>query len=187
MNKNLTVYAQDIVALVSMSEAMELYGCEVGSKGFSLCPFHREKTPSMKIYRDHYHCFGCGESGDVISFVMKLFRLNFCDALKKINADFSLNLPIGERMTIRQAAEHQRKSMVLEEARRRERKQREDAFLAYAELTSEFVRLSENYKTYRPFPGAEQLKPLFIEACHRLEYVNYLIDTIDWKGGSSSA
>ena len=35
------------------------------------CPFHGEKTPSFYVYDDHFHCFGCGVHGDVISFVMQ--------------------------------------------------------------------------------------------------------------------
>jgi len=50
------------------------------------CPFHEEKSPSFYIFDDnHYHCFGCGVTGDVISFVMKYKKLNFkeaCEYLK---------------------------------------------------------------------------------------------------------
>lgn len=48
------------------------------------CPFHREKTASFVIYEDQntFHCFGCQENGDVISYVMKLNKLNFIEAVK---------------------------------------------------------------------------------------------------------
>lgn len=47
------------------------------------CPFHQEKTPSFVIYKDnHFHCFGCQAHGDSIEFVMKLFGINFIDAVK---------------------------------------------------------------------------------------------------------
>lgn len=47
------------------------------------CPFHEEKTPSFTVFKDnHFHCFGCGEHGDVIDFVMKLNKLNFVEAVK---------------------------------------------------------------------------------------------------------
>ena len=52
--------------------------------GFVACPFHNEKTPSLKIYPDNrWHCFGaCGEGGDVIDFICKLRNLNFIEAVK---------------------------------------------------------------------------------------------------------
>lgn len=51
-----------------------------------LCPFHGEKTPSFVVYPDRgsYHCFGCGKSGDVISFLMDTENLAFTDALRQL-------------------------------------------------------------------------------------------------------
>jgi len=58
-----------------------------------LCPFHNENTPSFVVspIRQNFKCFGCGESGDVISFIQKIDNLNFVDAVKKLNGDFSIN------------------------------------------------------------------------------------------------
>lgn len=51
-----------------------------------LCPFHNEKTPSFFVNeeKNFYHCFGCGEAGNVISFLMKIDGLNFKDAMARI-------------------------------------------------------------------------------------------------------
>lgn len=48
------------------------------------CPFHNEKTPSCVVYADHFHCFGCGARGDVISYVMLRDGINFQSALEKL-------------------------------------------------------------------------------------------------------
>ncbi len=55
-----------------------------GSNYKALCPFHNEKTPSFHIStaKQIYKCFGCGEGGDVISFIMKVENLDFMDAVK---------------------------------------------------------------------------------------------------------
>ena len=55
-----------------------------GSTYFGLCPFHNEKTPSMRIYDKDFHCFGCQEHGDIVSFVQKLFNLSFPETLRRI-------------------------------------------------------------------------------------------------------
>jgi len=54
---------------------------------FYSCPFHEEKNASFVWYRDsnQYHCFSCGEHGDVINLVMKLNGISFIDACKLIN------------------------------------------------------------------------------------------------------
>ena len=58
-----------------------------------LCPFHNENSASFIVspIRQNFKCFGCGESGDVISFIQKIDNLNFVDAVKKLNGDFSIN------------------------------------------------------------------------------------------------
>ena len=55
-----------------------------GNTYWACCPFHHEKTPSFAVNEmgQFYHCFGCGESGDVISFVRKIEGLDFSDAIK---------------------------------------------------------------------------------------------------------
>lgn len=67
-----------------------------GSAFKACCPFHNEKTPSFHIYatQQRFHCFGCGESGDAITFVMKYEGLPFVDALKKLAS--RANIPIIE-------------------------------------------------------------------------------------------
>ncbi|MDR3529206.1 MAG: CHC2 zinc finger domain-containing protein [Rhodopila sp.] len=50
----------------------------------ALCPFHDERTPSLNVYEDHYHCFGCGAHGDVITWVMATRRLTFAEAVQHL-------------------------------------------------------------------------------------------------------
>ncbi len=57
-----------------------------GGGYFGLCPFHNEKTPSFSVNESKqlYHCFGCGESGNVITFIMKIENYDFIDAVKHL-------------------------------------------------------------------------------------------------------
>lgn len=70
----------DIVETISQHVTLK----RVGSNFVGLCPFHSEKTPSFSVSpsKQMYHCFGCGEGGDVISFIMKYSNLDFVEALK---------------------------------------------------------------------------------------------------------
>ena len=70
------------------------------------CPFHGEKTPSFHVYDDHFHCFGCGEHGDAITFVMKGQGLSFMDAVQALAADAGMSIPAPSPTAAR--AEQQR-------------------------------------------------------------------------------
>ena len=70
----------DIVNIIS--EYIQLK--KTGSNYVGLCPFHNEKTPSFTVSetKQYYHCFGCGEGGDIVTFIMKKENLEFPDAVK---------------------------------------------------------------------------------------------------------
>ena len=63
-----------------------------------LCPFHDEKTPSFTVRPavGSYHCFGCGEGGDVISFVQKVEHLTFTESVERLAAKLGLELRYEE-------------------------------------------------------------------------------------------
>lgn len=92
-----TEAAELIKKTVTMLQLAESYGFEINRSGFIHCPFHAgDHSPSLKIYPEDsgFHCFGCGASGSVIDFTMRLFNLSFMDAVKKLNQDFSLGMNI---------------------------------------------------------------------------------------------
>ena len=80
-----------------VSEHVTLRTAGIGSmKG--LCPFHDEKTPSFNIRPQlgHWHCFGCGEGGDVISFVQKINHLSFVEAVEMLAGRYGVQLQYEE-------------------------------------------------------------------------------------------
>ena len=69
---------------------------KAGAQNFSgLCPFHSEKTPSFSVHatRQFYHCFGCGASGDVFSFVQKLENITFPESVRLIAQKLGVPMP----------------------------------------------------------------------------------------------
>ena len=66
-----------------------------GSNYMGRCPFHNEKTPSFSVNegKQFYHCFGCGKSGDVISFVQEYYKLPFMEAVEKLATENGIKLP----------------------------------------------------------------------------------------------
>ncbi len=82
----MTIY-EKAKSLVTAREAAEHYGLTVNRYGMALCPFHDDHNPSMKL-DDRFHCFGCGEDGDVIDFTAKLFQLTLREAAEKLIENF---------------------------------------------------------------------------------------------------
>ena len=83
--------AADIVAIIG--ECVTLHRSGANLKG--CCPFHSEKTPSFMVSPDRrtFHCFGCGEGGDVLTFMMKYHRLSFPEALQDLAKRYQITLP----------------------------------------------------------------------------------------------
>lgn len=83
--------AADIAEIIGEHVSLKRAGANL--KG--LCPFHSEKTPSFTVNpeRKTYHCFGCGEGGDVFSFMMNFHRLNFAEAVKELARKYQIALP----------------------------------------------------------------------------------------------
>ena len=81
----------DIVDVVSSYISLE----KKGSNYWACCPFHHEKTPSFSVNQQdqYYHCFGCGASGDVITFVRELESIDFIDAVKILAERAKMPLP----------------------------------------------------------------------------------------------
>lgn len=84
----------------------------------ALCPFHGEKTPSFHVMDDKgtYYCFGCGEKGDIFSFVQKTENLGFREALERLAAEAGVALPAPNPEAKQQAEKRQTLQDALEAA-----------------------------------------------------------------------
>ena len=92
---------------VTTRQAAESYGIRVNKNGMAVCPFHRDKNPSMKI-DTRFHCFGCQADGDVIDFTSRLFNLTPMVAAQKLADDFGIqhdrnqkDMPVKKQHTVR--------------------------------------------------------------------------------------
>ncbi len=90
---------------------------KAGAQNFSgLCPFHGEKTPSFSVHatRQFYHCFGCGVSGDVFSFVQKIENITFPEAVRLVAQKLNIPLPKASYSTPGEAKEARLRGQLLD-------------------------------------------------------------------------
>ena len=153
---------------INTKEVAARYGVEVNRHGKALCPFHNDRNPSLFVDDDHYHCYACGEHGDVIDLTAKLFGLKLYEAAQKLAYDYGItqDKPPTKAMQEKQ----NRKS----EARRL----RENEKLCFSALVEYYRLLQEWMVLYAPRTPEDTPHDRFVQACHDLSYVEYLVDLL---------
>lgn len=149
---------------ITVKQAAERYGLQPGRNGMCRCPFHSEKTPSMRINETYYYCFGCQASGDVIDLTAGLFSLTPGEAAKKLAADFGID-PDPET--------------IVTSATRRLPKDPEEDVRHCTRVMIEYERLlKERCKVYSPKNPDEEWDPRFGKACMKLPRVSAVINDL---------
>ena len=152
---------------VSMKEAAEYYGLEVNRGNMICCPFHADRTPSMKLNEDYFYCFGCGTHGDVIDLVARLFNLTSLQAAKKLAYDFGIDPDKPPT-----AAALRKPQYPLAKAFQREE-------LHCRRVLCDYLHLLENWKVQcAPETPEDTLDDRFVEACQMLDYIEDLTDIL---------
>jgi len=82
-----------VKSAVSVPKAAAFYGLNADHSGMIRCLFHPDHNPSMKLYDDHFYCFGCCKCGDVITLTAQLLHLSPLKAAEKLAADFRIVPP----------------------------------------------------------------------------------------------
>ena len=156
--------ADEIKRRLTAREVLEFYGLTVNAAGFCKSPFAtNDKTPSLKVYDGDrgWYDYSSNRGGDVIDFVRQFFGVSFPDAMKKLNDDFRLGLPIGRELSpaeqARLAAEARQQRAETQERERRLQALKEKvdhALTAYALLDKYLTKTPMRQLLKRPNTGA---------------------------------
>ena len=141
---------------INMTDIVNHYGISV-RHGFVNCIFHNDKHPSMKLYKDHFHCFSCGAHGDVIGFTAQLFGLSQYEAAKRLSTD--LGIANSTDNTSKVLSVPKNHNLIV--------------------LLSEYISVLENNKIkYAPENPDEELHPLYVESLQQLPQYQYYLDIL---------
>jgi hypothetical protein len=162
-----------VKAAVSALDIWRRYGGGPVRGGYVNCVFHNDRSPSMRLYEGDrgYYCFACGAGGDAVKLAGALLELSPLEAVKRVGADFGLNLPDGKPS----------RSAMRAVNRRRQREQAFESWQWNAERTlADYHRLLRQAKSEKaPQTPEDNIDPLFTEACHGLDYAVY---ALEWLG-----
>lgn len=164
---------------LDMRQICESYGIEVNRAGFILCPFHSEDTPSLKLYADGWHCFGCGAGGDVIDFVKGLFNLPFMDAVKKLDEDFRLGLDVGRKLSQRERLQFEKERFQRQQEAKRKRAEADRIEDEYWTAYERWLVLDEKIRTLAPKSPDEPPDLEFLDALQNIGMAEYMLDCAD--------
>ena len=152
-----------IKQFITTRQAAESYGIPVNSHGIAVCPFHDDHNPSMKI-DDNFYCFGCGATGDVITFTSRLFGIAPASAARKLSMDFGISLEETSEYPILPKSQAQKD------------------FENWCHFASETLRhynqLLFEWKFLAPAQPGEDFHFLFVEALQNSARVKHLICTL---------
>ena len=156
----------EIKQSVSMRDVVEQYGYHPNRAGFISCPFHKEKTASMKVYKDSVYCFGCGRSGDIFTFVQQMDGCSFKEAYLKLGGEYE------------KKSDWQRKKFEyqLQQKKEKERKELERKRQWKREILQDIQMQKLFAKCFPVFSDD------WCAAVNRLEYDFYILDEMNREG-----
>lgn len=147
---------------LNLLDVARFYGIPINRSGFTSCLFHNERTPSLKLYNDHFYCYGCGKGGDVIALVAQYLNISQFESAKMIMNDFHLS---SEEMRV--FATPQVK-------------------VSYSEWEQQTLRLLQQYLDYlkhlkgiyAPKNEDDVVTELFVECVHAIPQAEYYLDIL---------
>lgn len=160
---------QEIKETIPLYDIAAGYGIQLNRSNMCSCPFHEERTPSMKIHDKGFCCYGCGEHGDTVKFVQKLFGLeNPLDAAHKINEDFHLGIDVSRRPTVSEVTAAQ--------TALKDRMDTQQRYNQTADILNKYFRTLQEYKELAPKSPLEIPDKRFIEYLHNIEELNFVME-----------
>ena len=152
----------DVKMQIHLPNVAEYYGIQVNRGGFASCLFHEERTPSMKLYDYHFHCYGCREHGDVIKLMGRLFNLFPYEAAQKLSHDFHI-VPGDDFKQIKRIKSTQQSNI-----------EKENYIF---KILNDYCRfLEECRENHTPKNFDDDFHPLFVESLLHYEQYNYYRD-----------
>ena len=162
---------QAVKQSVTTRQAAEHYGLRVRRNGMACCPFHQDRTPSMKL-DERFYCFGCGATGDVIDFVSALWGIGKKEAAVRLAEDFGISYETKADTAKKNSNKPIKKRQNLE--------QRFQKMKTYCiRILTEYLQLLDIWKSrFAPETENDEWHPNFVEALSKQTKIRYLVEVL---------
>lgn len=177
-----------IKATLTMQEILGMYGLAEKARQHRIpCPIHDGKDRNFSFTNFGFKCFVCGAEGGLVHFVERYRGLSFEGALEEINSFFHLwqdrpelkEKEVCQKKAQKDTSFRSRRAIAkLRHDRRIAEREKEKVAKERMTLLDELWRLDANKIKYTPKSDGEPFHPLYVEACHHLEYQQYLIESL---------
>lgn len=153
---------ETVKSQITVKQAAEHYGFTANRSSMICCPFHNDRTPSLKLNDTYFYCFGCHATGDVIDFTARLFGLSNAKAARKLATDFhvtfdnSISTPSNPPISRKTQLEKERHALRMLEA---------------------YLALLKDWKArYAPQYPDDPVDDRYSDACQMMDYAQFLYD-----------
>ncbi len=159
---------------VTTKQAAEQYGFKPNHSNLICCPFHRDRTPSMKV-DERYFCFGCGATGDVIDFVSEVFHLNCTEAGIKLAEDFGIPYEYHGSISKRKML----KKKIYQQTEISEEEKFKKRLVKAIQVCSDYrSMLMELQKRFSPKTINDEWDERFVYVGMKIPYLEYYLDIL---------
>lgn len=154
---------EEIKQHYSMRDIVEQYGFRVNRAGFIHCPFHKgDRGASLKVYKDSFHCFGCGANGDIFSFIQLIAHVDFKTAFQSLGGTYEKPTFSSQLAIYRANKKKEERARTAEKLRKRK------------ELNNMLIDV------YRDFmQRSEPFSEVWCDCCNALQYQLYLHEILE--------
>ena len=162
---------EDLKNKYSMRDIVEQYGFKVNRAGFIHCPFHKgDKGASLKVYKDSFHCFGCGANGDIFTFIQKIDSVDFKTAFQSLGGTYEKPTFESNLAIYRAQKKKEERARIAEKLRKRK------------ELNNVLIDIYRDY-----MKRSEPFSDVWCDCCNELQYQLYLHEILNGKGAECEA
>lgn len=176
------ITAEEVKQRVSCLDFAERIGLKPNRAGFCCCPFHGEKTPSLKLYKDtnSWYCFGCHSGGDVITMAQQYYSVGFADAIKYLCDEFGIteqNVVLSSSEALRAAVERAKAKSLME----REKTEKAALEAKYWTAFDKWLANEQAIEDFAPKTPEDDFDRRFVDAIMQREELTEAMEIADMR------